>query len=103
MYHADMDALKMGFFYELRILGETQRFLDQLYHDEAFAKSLRVPDNSRFIFDSQEKYAAMKLLSAEVDDLMREVAKEQVPFLQTPEGQVLRTSRDAIWSIEVPT
>jgi hypothetical protein len=28
----------------------------------------------------------MKLLSAEVDDLMKEVAKERAPFLQMPEG-----------------
>jgi hypothetical protein len=34
----------------------------------------------------QIKYAAMKLLSAEVDDLMKEVAKEQAPFLQMPKG-----------------
>ncbi len=52
----------------------------------------------------QVKYAAMKLLSAEVDDLMKEAAKEQAPFLQMPEGHVLRTSRNVIWlwSIEVP-
>jgi hypothetical protein len=45
----------------------------------------------------------MKLLSAEVDDLMKEVAKEQAPFLQMPEGHVLRTSRNVIWLIEVPS
>ncbi|OAF16520.1 hypothetical protein AYJ54_37970 [Bradyrhizobium centrolobii] len=103
MYHADMDALKMGIFYELRILGEVQRFLHLLYHDEAFAKTLRVPDNSRIIFDTNEKYAGMKRLSIEIDDLVKEVAKEQVPWLHTPEGQVLKTSRDAIWSVQVPS
>jgi hypothetical protein len=103
MYHADMAALQMGHFYELRILGETQRFLDLLYHNEDYAKTLRVPDNSRIIFDSQEKYQAMKKLSVEMDDLVKEVAKEQVPFLSTTEGHVLKPSRDAIWSVQVPS
>ncbi|MGY4305197.1 hypothetical protein ACVIJ6_002440 [Bradyrhizobium sp. USDA 4369] len=103
MYHADTDALKMGLFYELRILGEVQRFLDFLYHNETYAKSLRVPDDSRIIFDTQAKYEGMKRLSAEVDDLMKEVAREQVPLLYLPEGQALRTSRDAIWSLNIPT
>ena len=93
----------MGYFYELRILGETQRFLDLLYRDEAYAKTLRVPDNSRIIFDTQEKYEGMKKLSIEIDDLMKEVAREQVPFLHTTEGHVLKPSRDAIWSIQVPS
>jgi hypothetical protein len=103
MYHADMEAFKVGFFYELRILGEVQRFLDVLYHNEAYAKSLRVPDESRVIFDTQAKYEGMKRLSAEIDDLMKEVAKEQVPLLYIPEGHALKTSRDAIWSLRVPS
>jgi hypothetical protein len=103
MYHADINALQMGYFYELRILGEVQRFLDQLYHDEPFAKSLRVPDDSRIIFDTQEKYEGMKRLSSEIDDLIKEVAKEQVPLLHTTEGHFLKPSRDAIWSIQVPS
>jgi hypothetical protein len=103
MYHADTEALKMGFFYELRILGEVQRFLDVLYHNETYAKSLRTPDDSRIIFDTQAKYEGMKRLSAEIDDLMKEVAKEQVPLLYIPDGQALRTSRDAIWSLNLPT
>jgi len=102
LYHADTEALKMGFFYELRILGEVQRFLDVLYHNEAYAKSLRVPDGSRVIFETQAKYEGMKRLSAEIDDLMKEVAREQVPLLYIPDGQALRTSRDAIWSLNIP-
>lgn len=92
----------MGFFYELRILGEVQRFLDILYHNETYAKSLRVPDGSRIIFDTQVKYDGMKRLSAEIDDLMKEVAKEQTPLLYIPEGHALQTSRDSIWSLRIP-
>ena len=102
MYHADMEALKMGGFYELRILAETQRFLDVLYQNEVYAKTLKVPDGSRTIFDTQAKYDAMKKLSIEMDDLVKEVAKEQSPTLQTQSGYVLKPSRDAIWSVQVP-
>ena len=102
MYHADMDALQMGFYYELRILAETQRFLDRLYHEESFAKSLRVPDGSRLIFDTQAKYEGMKRLSFEIDDLVKEVAKEQGSALSATDPQILKSSRDAIWAIHVP-
>jgi hypothetical protein len=101
MYHADMDALKIGYLYELRILSETQRFLDFLYHNETYAKSLWVPDGSRIIFDTQEKYEAMKKLSVEMDDLVREVAKEQKPGLILELGTALQSSRDTISSIRI--
>jgi hypothetical protein len=102
MYHSDMEALQMGAFYELRILAETQRFLDVLYQNESYAKTLQVPDGSRIIFDTQAKYDAMKKLSVEMDDLVKEVAKEQSPTLQTQSDYVLKPSRDAIWSVQVP-
>lgn len=101
MYHADMQALKIGYLYELRILAETQRFLDYLYHNEAYAKSLWVPDGSRLIFDTQEKYDGMKKLSLEIDDLVREVGKEQNPLLALGAATALQSSRDAISSLRI--
>lgn len=74
----------------------------EFYHNETYAKSLRVPDGSRIIFDTQVKYDGMKRLSAEIDDLMKEVAKEQTPLLYIPEGHALQTSRDSIWSLRIP-
>jgi hypothetical protein len=101
MYHADMMALKIGYLYELRILAETQRYLDFLYHNEAHAKTLRVPDGSRMIFDTQEKYEGLKKLSMEIDDLLREVAKEQQPSILLESGTALQSSRDAISSLTI--
>ncbi|KQP77436.1 hypothetical protein ASF60_22880 [Methylobacterium sp. Leaf113] len=77
MYHADRLALQAGHIYELAILAETQRFLDELYHDPVKAKSLYVPDGSKKIFDSNEKYDGLRTLSCEMDKLLKEVAKEQ--------------------------
>jgi len=71
MFHADMEALKMGYFYELRILGETQRFLDVLYHNEGYAKSLRVPDGSRAIFDRRSSSTSAFRLFVCRSELMR--------------------------------
>lgn len=77
LYHADMSALQRGRFYELAILAETQRFLDYLYHNPTEANALFVPDGSRRIFDTEQKYNGLKILSVEMDDLLKEVAKEQ--------------------------
>jgi hypothetical protein len=101
MYHANMMSLKIGYLYELRILAETQRFLDYLYHNESYAKSLRVPDDTRIIFDTQEKYEGMKKLSMEMDDLLREVIMEQRPGLAVQPGMVLNEGRDVISSLKI--
>ena len=77
MYHANQAALLNGAVYELAILAETQRHLDYLYNQQDYARTLLVPDGSRAIFDSAEKFVGLYRLSIEMDDLLREVAKEQ--------------------------
>lgn len=77
LYHCDLAGLKAGAYYELAVLAETQRFLDELYHNSEKAKSLWVPDGSRRIFDTDQKYEGLRTLSIEIDDLAKEVAKEQ--------------------------
>ncbi len=90
MYHADPAGFQAGIANELAVLAETQRFLDELYHDEAKAKSLMVPDGSRRIFDSDEKYQGLRTLSYEMDELAKEVAKEHSPLLRvSPQATVL--------------
>jgi len=101
MYHADMMALKIGYLYELRILAETQRHLDFLYHNETYAKTLLVPDGSRVIFDTQEKFEGLKKLSMEMDDLLREVAMEQKPSIMFESNAALQSSRDAVSSLTI--
>jgi hypothetical protein len=53
------------------------------------------------IFDSQEKYDGLKQFSVEMDDLLREVAKEQVPWLS--KDAALMPMREAIESLTVPS
>jgi len=81
MYHADLGALRLGSIYELRILAETQRFLDHLACNHEYAKTLLVPDGSRRIFNTAAKLAGLNQLSIEMDELAKEVAKEQKPAL----------------------
>jgi hypothetical protein len=77
MYHADQVALAAGNASELAILAETQRHLDMLARNQAYALALRVPDGSRAIFDTAAKFQGLINLSIEMDDLAVEVAKEQ--------------------------
>lgn len=76
MYHADLDALARGRYYELSILAETQRLLDTLARDHTLAKTLYVPDGSRLIFDSPEKLHSLNELSFEMDELLSAVHAE---------------------------
>jgi hypothetical protein len=98
MYHADIAALKLGSIYELRILAETQRFLDLLACNHDYAKTLMVPDGSRRIFDTPTKLEGLNKLSIEMDELAKEVAKEQRPSLSIGDPTLLE-SRAAIDSL----
>jgi hypothetical protein len=82
MYHASIDALRMGAVFDLAILAETQRHLDYLARNHAFAKTLVVPDGSRIIFNTPEKLKGLNQLSVEMDDLLRAVANEHSGLMQ---------------------
>jgi len=101
MFHADMSALRQGSMYELAILAETQRHLDFLARSHEQAKLLVVPDGSRRIFDSASKLTGLNRLSTEMDELIRQVAKEQKPLLSYSEPMLSET-RSAIASVYVP-
>ena len=79
MYHANMQALLNGHTYELAILAETQRWLDFLYRNPDYAKTLMTPDGARAILNTDRKAAALTSLSREFDELLRNVATEQAP------------------------
>ncbi len=100
MYHADQNALAACQFYELAVLAETQRHFDHLATNHAHAKTLLVPDGSRRIFDTSEKLDALNTLSLELDDLAREVAKEQSALYRLIDP-TLQQSRSAIEKVYV--
>jgi hypothetical protein len=102
MYHANKDALIAGYIYELNILAEAQRYLDFLYSNKQYAQTLRTPDGSRCILDSEAKFGAMLSLSVEMDDLLRQVGKEQSNLLAREKLPSLNESRAAIGSLYIP-
>ncbi len=93
MYHANMQALLAGYTYELAILAETQRWLDYLYRNPDYARTLLTPDGTRAILDTDRKRAALTSLSREFDELLRNVAKEQAPYATL---DTLEQCRDAL-------
>jgi hypothetical protein len=84
MYHADMNALRLGQFSDLAVLAEAQRHLDALYRDPATANGLWVPDGTRQIFDSPEKRGWLASLSLELDELLKNVYRENYPSVFSP-------------------
>lgn len=91
MYHADLSNLALGKYFELSILAETQRHLDALVRNWEYAKTLMVPDGSRYIFDTALKLQGLLSLSLEMDDLLRRVAREHGAI-----GYSLEDSRNVI-------
>jgi hypothetical protein len=102
MYHANIAALQIGAGYELAILAETQRHLDVLACNFDHARTLMVPDGSRRIFDTDAKLRGLRTLSIEMDDLLKEVAKEQNYLLGLGKEPTLWDSREAVAKAYVP-
>ena len=102
MYHANLQALQSGRIYELAVLAETQRHLDFLARNIEYAKTLKVPDGSRQIFDSTAKLQGLINLSIEMNDLAREVAKEHNILLAIMGTPSLSESRTVIEGVVVP-
>lgn len=96
MYHANMHSLSAGAYYELAILAETQRYLDYLWNNKEEARRIVVPDGSRFIFNTEDKFNGLLHLSVATDSLLREVAKEQNYLLSLSEKPMLDASRVAV-------
>lgn len=70
--------------------------------DKEYAKSLKTPDGSRCILDTEAKFSALRSLSVEMDDLLRQVGKEQSNLLAQQELPSLNESRAAVGSLYVP-
>jgi len=76
MYHANKDNLKNSKNHSLGIVLETQRFLDYLYHNPNYAKSLDTPDGTRKIFDSADKLTSLTTLSIALDNLVSDLCQD---------------------------
>lgn len=82
MWHCKASDLIVASHYELGLLAVTQSHLDNLARNYNLASTLWTPDNTRRILDTAEKLNGLAALSAEVDDLAAEVAKEQQATLR---------------------
>lgn len=102
LYHADLAALRMGAVHELAILAEAQRFLDYLYHHKDYARTLKVPDGTRAIFDNETKFTGMTSLSLELDRLARAVAKEQSAVVRQYETPAFDAVEKALREAYIP-
>lgn len=102
MWHCKAGELIVASNFELGLLAVTQAYLDGLARNMTFAVSLQTPDNTRRILDSADKLLGLVALSAEVDDLAAEVAKEQQVALRysRPSQQEVR---DTLQKSFVPT
>lgn len=83
LYHADLNNLRAGAINELAVLAEAQRHFDWCFCNQAVSTTLRTPDGSRAILDTQERIDGLRTLSVRLDELAKEVAKEQSLALRT--------------------
>lgn len=76
MYHANLPNLKKGSHYPLAIVLETQRFFDFLHYNPDYRNRLRTPDDSRPIFDTEDKKSSLTTMSVALDNLVKEIKND---------------------------
>ncbi|KHS86610.1 hypothetical protein ACI51Z_08350 [Pectobacterium carotovorum] len=77
MYHADAKNLSHNEYYELAVLGETQRWLNSLLNNKDHASQLEVPNGTRKIFENTSQFIELKKLAVLVDTLVDQILEER--------------------------
>jgi len=87
-YHMGND-LNLPSYMSLGLIEKARSHLAFLYGAHDYRNSLKVPDASRKIFDSNLKYDALEILYKEIDDLAVSIFKELRPYIATYDSSVL--------------
>lgn len=78
-------ALNKPYYLELSLIAEVQKYLQFLVDNPLYAQTLDVPDRSRRIFDTADKFRSLKLLKIEIDELANDIAHEIGPEMPNSE------------------
>ncbi|POA48184.1 hypothetical protein C1893_11940 [Pseudomonas sp. MPR-ANC1] len=81
VWHFDGSLLTKPSYMELALVSETQQKLELMILLEAHTRSLRTPDGSRKIIDTEEKWTSLILLNDELIALSEQIIREVKPHL----------------------
>lgn len=84
VWSMDDSMLTKPYYLELSLIAEIQRYLQLLIDHPTYAFTLDVPDQSRKILDTVEKFQTLKCLKIEIDTLANDIAHEIGPLIQNP-------------------
>ncbi|MFM5270044.1 hypothetical protein ACEUAK_06870 [Aeromonas veronii] len=76
VYHFEEQPISFSFYQELALIAATRQQLDRMIDNKQWTMGLITPDGIRKIIDSEEKFESLKLLRAEVNDLLKNLAQE---------------------------
>lgn len=96
VWHFNNQSLSVPKYLELSLLAVTQLQLWTFIANRSHTESLYVPDGSRKIINSSNKFDSLVLLSREVDELAADVARELDPFSTQTASGVRKSLSEAI-------
>lgn len=96
VWHFNAVALIKPTYLDLALVAETQNQLNVLVSNPSLTQSLLVPDGSRKIIDSSEKFGALQLLKREIDELVRDLAKELNPFIYANDDLIRKSLLESV-------
>lgn len=101
IWHCPDHFVKFNWLGEMSVLVGTEQFVADLSVNTVLAKSLRTPDNTRDIFDTEEKLTALNKIAAELSKLVKAVEDELIPLYSRANQFPLRTG-ELIKALQLP-
>ncbi|OLO11103.1 hypothetical protein BTW10_11590 [Chromohalobacter japonicus] len=89
-YHMDQ-RLNVPSYMSLALVEKAREFLSFLNSYESYRNTLKVPDDTRVIFDGKEKSEALEIIFKEVEDLAFSVFKELRPLSSVYDENVIKS------------
>lgn len=89
-YHMN-DQLNVPYYLSLTLVEQTRIHLNSLSDNVDYRRGLKVPDDTRFIFDDDEKIDALEILAKEVEDLALSIFKELRPSAERYDSSLIKS------------
>ncbi|WP_085319339.1 hypothetical protein [Vibrio harveyi] len=93
-YHMN-ENLNVPSYMSLSLVEKTREYLQLLTLSNLYRETLMVPDDTRKIFDNDEKVEALEILHKEVSDLAFSIFRELQPTATTYDADIIKAK--AVW------
>ncbi|POA74908.1 hypothetical protein [Pseudomonas sp. GW531-T4] len=95
VYHFEDQPISLPVYRELALVAATKQQLDRMIDNKLWTMGLTTPDGIRKIIDSEAKFNSLKLLQAEVNELVKNLAIELTRRYWVDDREAIRALQES--------